>query len=317
MKTCSDLLPEKNGSIRQLLFRAGLQLVSLAGLLGLTSGCVSSVATLKPEAVAKVQQTIVRSYFPQNELKGEFVQSGYGAGGGLIGAIVDASVNSGRANASERRVQPIRDLVRDLDLRTAYWLALSNAVCPVVWLKVERFETHPAEVQPVTRALAAEGAVLNMGSSYHLSQDCRVLVFKTGFDFYLPGKRRATAMSLAIYNSKEIGTPDGDKAIPLWTTNGAAAFRQTAEEAVRENVKLVAHAIEVMGGTAAVPPRRAKLRAKLIHVRGDFGITSGQVSVKAFVWEETPDRLLLQLDAGGWGQFYSLPHSEVEVEYLP
>jgi hypothetical protein len=300
--------------------RTCYQLAGFTLLLGLASGCVSSKAILKPEDVAKVNRTVIRSYLPQNELKGEYVLSGYGAGGGLIGAIVDAGIDSGRANASEKRVQQIRNVVKDLNLRTAYWLDLSNAVCSVPWLKVERFETYPTDVQKVTKALAAEGAVLNMGSSYLLSQDCRVLMFKTGFDFYLPGKRQPAAMDIAIYNSKEIGTPAGDKAIPLWTADGAAAFRKTVDEAVQENVKLVAHAIKIMGGASSVPPRRAILKAKLAHVRGDFGFTSGQVSVKGMVLEETPDRLLVQLDApgaAGWGQFYSLPRTEVEVEYLP
>jgi hypothetical protein len=309
---------EIKNPIRHL--RSCFQLAGLILLLGLASGCVTSRAVLKPQDVAKVNRTVVRSYLPQNQLKGEYVLSGYGAGGGLIGAIVDAGIDSGRANASEKRVQQIRDAVRDLDLRAAYWADLSNAVCSVPWLKVARFEAYPMEVQKVTKAVAAEGAVLNMGSSYLLSQDCRVLTFKTGFDFYLPGKRQATGMDLAIYNSKEIGTPSGDKAIPLWTANGAAAFRQTADEAVRENVKLVAHAIEIMGGASAVPPRRAKVQAKFDHVRGDFGVASGRISVKGTVLEDTPERLLVQLDApggAGWGQFYSLPRAEVEVEYLP
>jgi len=202
----SPMSQETEPPTHRLPGRAQFQLAALILLSSLVSGCVGSLSALKPQDVASVNRTFVRSYLHQNGLNGEYMLSGYGAGSGLIGAIVDTSVNSARASTAAKRVQPIREMVSDFDLRATYWLALSNAICPVPWLKVERFETHPSGIQAVPRALAAQGAVLNIGSSYYLSQDCRVLVFKTGFDFYLPGRRgRPAAMSLVTYNSKEIG----------------------------------------------------------------------------------------------------------------
>jgi len=86
---------------------------------------------------------------------------------------------------------------------------------------------------------------------------------------------------------------------------------------VRENVKLVTHALEVMGGASSVTPRMARLRAKLTHARGDFGIAVGRASLQGLVFVDTPDRLLIQLKTVGMGRFFSLARDEVELEYLP
>lgn len=211
-----------------------MSLLGVVLLLGLTTGCVGPRPTLKPAVVATVNRTGVRFFMPQTEVKAEFLESGYGGGGGLIGAIIDASVTSGRQANAEKRVQELRAKVRDLDVRGLYTRALSNTVMGVSWLKADRFEDLPGtKLPPVKKETVAQCALLNVGADYYISQDCRVLVLTTGLGFYPPGKPRTpTAANIVSYHSAEVGKPDAEQAIALWAADDGAAFRKAVLEAI-------------------------------------------------------------------------------------
>jgi hypothetical protein len=171
-----------------------------------------------------------------------------------------------------------------------------------------------SNLERVTAPTVAQGAALNIGTDYYLSQDCRVLVVSTGLGFYLQSQhKKPAAANIVAYHSTEIGKPDGAQAILLWTTNGAAAFRQAASEAIRESAELVRHALDSMGGASTNTSRPAQIRAKLLHARGDYGIKSGGVTMKGQIIEESADRIIFQ---AGRGPIYSLPRREVEVSPL-
>jgi hypothetical protein len=281
----------------------------------LMTGCAGIPTRLKPDAVASIQRTDTRAYLPQETVRAEFLQSGYGAGGGLLGAIVDAAITSGRAKSAEERVEELREQVKDVDFRAAYWQAISPVVRETLWLKVVEIETLASRVQPMTKVMVAQDCALNISTDYYLSQDCRVLVVTTGLEFYLPGKhRQPAAANLLTYYSSEIGKPEGDKAIPLWTANGGAAYRQAIAEAIQESAKLVRYALIHMSGFSPEARRPAKVSAHLTHARGDFGITAGHIKLKGDVLEEAGGRLIFQTPAG---HIYSFPRQETEVNYLP
>ena len=68
-----------------------------------------------------------------------------------------------------------------------------------------------------------------------------------------------------------------------------------------------------MGGTSAIPGRPAKLKAKLVHGRGDFGIPVGKAGMRGNVLEESADLVIFQVENGG---IFSFPSQEVEIKYL-
>ncbi|MCC7373868.1 MAG: hypothetical protein IT581_04365 [Verrucomicrobiales bacterium] len=267
---------------------------------------------MKPEIAAQRTSSKVRSWIPQHEVNAEFVMSGYGAGGGIIGAFIDAGVNSGRQKNAEARVQELRKHVRDLDARAVFQQELAKEVGKVEWINTGSFETIADPVLPkVTKEMVGNGAVVTIGTSYRISQDCRVLVVSSGIDYYAKGKyRQPLASVLVAYHSKEIGQPDGEGAIALWAANDGAAFREVIREAVAEDVKLVRHALDVMGaGEPKTKTRR--LEAVLLHARGDFGIKMSRVSLKGTVVEESADRIIFRAKTG---QFFSLPMAEVKLK---
>jgi hypothetical protein len=166
----------------------------------------------------------------QNQLYGQYIHSGYGASGALIGAVVDISVDAGRRRETEDRVRKLRDEITDYDFRTRYWEVISNQIAASSWLGMKTFQGLTSGSPAVTKDMVAQEAVFNVGSGYYLSQDCRVLIVETGIGLHPAGKTgKPAAESIVYYYSPEIGESEGEEAIPLWTTNGAAAYRSVAE----------------------------------------------------------------------------------------
>jgi hypothetical protein len=160
--------------------------------------------------------------------------------------------------------------------------------------------------------MVAQRAVLNIGTDYYISQDCRVFEVTSGMGFFPPGKHRTpTAANFVTYQSAEIGKPDAERAIALWAADGAAAFRNVIREGIQENAKLVRYALEYMGGGNNANAPQVTIRARLLHARVDYGIKAGQATMKGIILEDGPDRLIFRNTAG---QFFSLPRREVEVK---
>jgi hypothetical protein len=279
------------------------------------SGCKGIPTVLPPEARSQVNNTAVRSYVPQAEVNFEFMPSSYGAGLGLIGAIVDVSVNASMAGSAEGRAKRLRAEVADYDFRTHYWQAVTNKIAEPPWLKVQTIETLPVQLPKMKSAMVTNGSVLNVGTGYAITPNCRVLRINTGYDFYVPGKHKKPAASVLLsYYSSEIGTEEGDKALALWMNDRGGAYRRAMEEGIAESAKLTRHALDLMGGSYSGTPKPAKVRAKLVHGRGEFGIPVGKAGLKGVVLEESPERVVFQV---AQGSIFSFPRKEIEVEFLP
>jgi hypothetical protein len=289
-------------------------LLTMVTPLCFAAGCAVG-PQLKPEAVATVHDTSVRAFMSQNQLYGQYVHSGYGASGGLIGAVVDISVDAGRRRETEDRVRKLRDEITDYDFRTKYWEVISNQIAASSWLGMKSFQGLTSGNPEVTKDMVAQGAVFDVGSGYYLSQDCRVLIVETGIGVHLPGKTGKPAAGVIVYYySPEIGEPEGEEAIPLWTTNGAAAYRSVAEEGIQQSGKLVHYAVEFMGRQPCGDERAATLKFRPTHARGDFGLKTGRAKISGVVLDETGDRVIFRSKSG---DVYSLPAHEIELKFQP
>ena len=270
-------------------------------------------SVLPPEARAQIQRTHVRSFIPQSEVNFQFMQSSYGAGLGLVGAIVDLSVASAMAGGAENRAQQLREVIRDYEFRPHYWAAISNAVAESAWLDLRQLDPLPTGVMPVETASLAVGSAMNIGTDYFISPDTRVFEVITGIGVVVPNKPRKVAAAVTTtYHSAEIGREEGDKALALWMADGGAAYRRAATEGIQESAKLVRYALEFMGGSTSVSSRPAKIRARLLHARGGFGIPVSRITLKGEILEDTADRVIFRDQAGS---IYSFPRNEVVVNY--
>ena len=250
---------------------------------------------------------------PQKEVNFEFVQSSYGAGGGLIGAIVDLSVNAAMSSSAETRAKKLRPEIQDFDFAARYWQAITNPVHAAQWLNLQSCSLSASNVPPMKKTMLANGSVINIGSSYAITPDCRVFKVLTGMDIYVPGKTRPAATLMLQYHSAEIGDVEGDKALVLWTENRGEKYRRFATEGIEESAKLVRYGLEVMGAVPSGTPRLAKIKAKLVHGRAGFGIPIGKAGLKGLVLEETEDRVIFQVEKGG---LFSFARKDVDVEFI-
>ena len=255
-----------------------------------------------------------RSYIPQPEVNVQYMVSSYGAGMGLIGALVDASVNAAKAGSAESRAKRIREAVKDHDFRGHYWLAISNVLTATPWLQIHSFSGVPSNTTPVKASTVAHGSVFNLGTDYVITPDHRVFEVITGVSVFVTGKhKKPAAANRLAYHSARIGKEEGDKAAAIWIADNGAAYRTAAAEGVEESARLLQHALAHMSGVTNSAARAAKVKADFVHGRGDFGIPVGRVAIKGVVLEETPQRVIFQAPPGN---LFSLPRSEVEITYL-
>jgi hypothetical protein len=242
------------------------------------------------------------------------MRSGYGSGLGLIGALIDAGVNSGLSSSAEARAVRIRQVVGDYDFRHQFWQAASNVVMETPWLQARGFTALATNVSRVTKDAVAHGAVMNLGTDYAITPDHRVFIVVSGFSVFTPTKhKKAAAANMVSYHSARIGNEEGDKATEIWMADGGAKYRRAATEGIQESARLLRHALVILGGSSAAVGRPAKVKADFVHGRGDFGIPTGRVKVKGRILEESPDRILFHAEKGN---VFSLPRAEVEINYL-
>ena len=110
-------------------------------------GCAEIPYRLEPPQAARLDAARAKSVVSPEKVSIEVMASTYGAGFGLIGALVDSGVNKGRASDAERRIVPLRDQTQDLEFRARFWEQLGPAIQELEWPKVVDVETAKAWTQ--------------------------------------------------------------------------------------------------------------------------------------------------------------------------
>jgi hypothetical protein len=291
--------------------------VGLLGVvLSLLSGCATreSIHSVLPtETLRQITATEVRAYIPQNGIEFEYKPTGYGAGFGLGGGIVDLVVNSSKSASAGGYAKRLGTEVADFDFRAGYWTAVSNVVAETQWLKLQAFQRMPSPVVPIKPAAVMSNSVLNIGTEYSITPDHRVFKLRTGLYFYLLGKHKhPTGLAEVSYFSAEIVTA-AEKPLDVWMANHGEVYRRVTTEGVEESAKLVRYALNLLGGASIPTARPAKVRAKLARGRDMFGLPEGRAGLKGTVLEETGERMIFQADGG---TIFSFPRKEIEVAFL-
>lgn len=289
--------------------------VPLAGAslgLALLTGCAGIPNTLPPEALSQVDRTQVHCYCPQSTVSVQYMRSGYGAGMGLIGAIVDASVTGAMASGAKSRAEQLQEVVADFDFRGAYWNSISNVFEEFPWISLEAVNMQTSHVERVRAEAVASHSLLNLGTDYLISPNMRVFHVNTGLGFYIPGKhKKPSAAVILSYHSSEISEKEGDEALELWMAGQGEPYRRLAAEGIAETARMLRHALNIMGDGDQSAYRPATIRARLVHGRADFGIPVSRVKLKGLVLDQTPERVLFKVHKGG---IYSFPLQDVELE---
>lgn len=200
-----------------------------------------------------------------------------GAGFGLIGALVDAGIDSTRTSKAEAAVTPLRNAMVDYSFDNALQDELKTSLAQIAWIHSGNFSVaRDITNDGLGKALAASKAssVLFVLADYHLSNDGDALLVTFAAALMpnndqlralIPGKRDAkTSVALvnALYRNRFVfeahvkAMGDRDRNIAEWSANNGAAGRAALTMAARKIVPLLVEDIQ-RAETDVAPPANA------------------------------------------------------------
>lgn len=131
------------------------------------------------------QEEMVKEFVPSNS--GSSAGAQFGLVGALVGSAVDASVNNSRAQNAEEVVEPFRNALLDLDVRTMVFDQLADGAARIDWV---------TQIKPVMQQLESgsrpekyvvgvdEDLVLVVDSRYSLKPGTEVVEFVAAYALY-------------------------------------------------------------------------------------------------------------------------------------
>ena len=221
---------------------------------------------LDPAARASIASTEVVAPVRQSEIYVFVPVTTAGAGAGLIGALIDVSVDAHRTQTATDSVKPLRDAVVDYSFDQKLASDLQQTVGKVNWLKVDGVRVMK-DVAPDNMGAAILGskssAVLLVAADYQLSNDGSTLTVTMVADMYANSadlakfKPTKTANEKvwhpgnAIYRAKFVQTEvtpgtghDRDANIALWAADGGKPLRGALDKAVDDLTRQLAEDIQ-------------------------------------------------------------------------
>jgi len=231
----------------------------------LLSACVTPTpvhVALAPKAEENFPPTEVVAPIAQSEIYVYVPPTTAGAGQGLIGALLDASVDAYRAGTAEKDVKALRDTVVDLNFDADLTAQLKTSLSQIAWLHVDGVRVmKEVATKKIDGAITGskDGAVLIAVADYQLSNDGQQLIITVHADLYpngaalaafRPAKGRADTPSdpsNSIYRNSFtfISTLPGpltkrDANMAAWTAFNGAAFRTAMKVGVAKLGEMIA-----------------------------------------------------------------------------
>jgi len=212
--------------------------------LSLLYACASPIYKPFPiEAGSKIKNSDVVLGVAQKEIIGEILPAGP-AGGGILGAIIEVSINASRATAAEAAIVPVRDQLLNFNAEEHLQGAVKRLVMPISWvgngsLALSKIVTVAEYDKRLTAS--EKNAVLILTVAYSLSPDfknvkvyCTANLFpntdelrKMQFDLYRSNStiNQADAIKTSMFNALYHNTLTYSKPLDVTVTdlNGAAA----------------------------------------------------------------------------------------------
>jgi hypothetical protein len=253
------------------------------GALALTltlGACVTPTPThvaLAPAAQDNIASTEMVAPIAQSEIYIYVPPTTAGQGQGLIGALIDAGVDSYRAGTAESGVKPLRDAAVDMDFDRDLASQLKASLSQIAWLHLDGVrvmkEVAPKKIDGAITG-SKDGAVLIAIADYHLSNDGRQLLITVNLDLYpnsaaltpfKPAKGRPDVPSdpsNSLYRNTftyecDLPGPPVKREInmPAWAADNAAAFRAAMKLGVAKLGEMIA--MDLQGGPPGSAPGAA------------------------------------------------------------
>lgn len=272
-----------------------LSALALGALLASTGCATATRVGLSDSQRAQVGSVKTVAALSQQELGVAIVESKAGAAYGIIGAVIDSSVNNSRAKTAEAAVVPVRDALVSYDAAAALGAALNRELRPVPWLKRNVVETRAL---PDTKAAVAEllkkgGAdmLLLVQTDYRLAPDFGALVVTAKVSL-LPRPAPSTA------DAEEGGEPPApapvyfntlttstllpgfkkgmslDDAARLWAANGGQGARRALDGGLGDVARMIA--FDLQQGPPEKSAYEPPAEAKTVEVSANYASGNAQ-----------------------------------------
>lgn len=194
-----------------------LNILALISMLGL-AGCAGQ-PLYKPmqESVSnKVKNTSLIHVSSQQELIAEFEVSqaglvaagGFGALGGLIGAMVDTGINQSRASEAEETVLPLRDILIDYDFKNEMEHSINAVFEGSKWHQDKLIliaEDSSKALDAAIKEKETDG-VISISTAYHMSPNFNDLKVMAHVNLF-PNTPELKAIQKDLYTDSRVNNP--------------------------------------------------------------------------------------------------------------
>ncbi len=246
-----------------------LGLVSLAGLLAL-SACATPDGTMSPyQARESISSTTVLVPINQSEIYVDVPASqvSRATGGGLLPALIDATVDSVKASNAAKDLKPLRDSVVDYDFDRVLVGEFQKSLSAKPWLHLQNVkalkDTNTSSVKQA-RDKAGEDAVLVATTNYHLANDGGSLWIEVHASLYLKPAIATKIMptnspTSALWNKTlwvSYSLPGASKLradnIHTWAADNGTRLRRSLNAGAVKAAELLARGVEVETQTPGI-----------------------------------------------------------------
>lgn len=229
-------------------------------------GCATqSYVHMTKDAQSKIQSTDVVIGLSQEEIFAEIDQSNITAatGGGLLFALIDASVNSSRTEDAETLVAPIKDSLIEYNFPSEFEAALNAELQRLVWLNTINYQIkkpYSATDEDGVLSKASADIVFVFSTSYRFGPGFKSIKISSTVNGYANNEElKAIAKNanpdiekpLLYKNSFAFSQPfqgeytDSAQASKAWNNNNAEQVKTALTMGVTELAKMVATDLEI------------------------------------------------------------------------
>lgn len=226
---------------RRTLARAPILLALLA------VGCAPALhVPLGSEDAAAIRATRAHAHVAQEEIAAALERSNVAGagGGGLLLALIDVAVESHRASAASKLMEPLRKEVGDFDFRAQLGRSLERTLAGLPALRVAHVTTTPRPLGPSELAAQwkeiPENAVLSLATTYELTTDFRAMIVATTATLWLRDREEPVYRGRYLYHTPPITASESrEEAVARWAAAQGTATRAALTESIAETMKML------------------------------------------------------------------------------
>ena len=210
-------------------------------------GCVANPTrkAISEKDANTIRSTQVVSIIPQDEITAHVVNPNISAaaGGGLLVALIDASIIESRTNEAEGFIAPLRQGLTRFDFRKEYWARQVELFQSSNWMKSGQPKNTAVDMTVTqirdTVATMKEDAFLIMRTKYYLSSDFKRMVVEGYAQLWTKGQDLPSYAAKIEYQSATIPAENKQDAVDYWNKDGAGAAFATLYEGMDEVVNIL------------------------------------------------------------------------------